>query len=53
MVGATGAGGEAGRQIHHPNVCRVFDFGQDLARVFLVMELSTKGTLRDELRARE
>ncbi len=41
------------RQIHHPNVCRVFDFGQDVARVFLVMELSTKGTLRDELRARE
>ena len=40
------------RQIHHPNVCRVFDLGQDVARVFLVMELATKGTLRDELRAR-
>jgi eukaryotic-like serine/threonine-protein kinase len=26
------------RQIHHPNVCRVFELGQDGGRVFLVME---------------
>ena len=40
------------RQIHHPNVCRVFELGQDAGRVFLVMELAERGTLRDELRAR-
>ncbi len=41
------------RQIDDPNVCRVFELGQDAGRMFLVMELATKGTLRDELRARE
>jgi len=39
------------RQIHHPNVCRVFELGEHVGRVFLVMELATNGTLRDELRA--
>jgi hypothetical protein len=37
------------RQIRHPNVCRVFDFGQADGRAFLVMELA-RGSLRDELR---
>jgi len=37
------------RQIRHPNVCRVFDFGQADGRAFLVMELAS-GSLRDELR---
>jgi tRNA A-37 threonylcarbamoyl transferase component Bud32 len=39
------------RQIQHPNVCRVFDFEQADGRVFLVMELATRGTLRDEIAA--
>jgi len=39
------------RQIQHPNVCRVFDFAQADGRAFLIMELATGGTLRDELRA--
>ena len=39
------------RQIHHPHVCRVFDFQQADGRVFLVMELATKGTLRDEIQS--
>ena len=39
------------RQIHHPNVCRVFDFQQAEGRAFLVMELAEKGTLRDEIRS--
>jgi tRNA A-37 threonylcarbamoyl transferase component Bud32 len=38
------------RQIHHPHVCRVFDFQQADGRVFLVMELA-QGTLRDEIRS--
>ena len=37
------------RQIHHPNVCRVFDFAQADGRAFLIMELSTRGSLRDEI----
>jgi hypothetical protein len=37
------------RQIHHPNVCRVFDFEQADGRVFLVMELATESTLRSEI----
>jgi hypothetical protein len=40
------------RQIRHTNVCRVFDFGQADGHAFLVMELATAGSLRDEL-ARE
>ena len=36
------------RQIRHPNVCRVFDFGQADGHAFLVMELAG-GSLRDEL----
>jgi tRNA A-37 threonylcarbamoyl transferase component Bud32 len=39
------------RQIQHPHVCRVFDFEQAEARVFLVMELAENGTLRDEIRS--
>ncbi len=39
------------RQLHHPNVCRVFDFEQADGRVFLVMELATQETLRDEIAA--
>ena len=39
------------RQIQHPHVCRVFDFQQADGRVFLVMELAERGTLRDEIRA--
>jgi tRNA A-37 threonylcarbamoyl transferase component Bud32 len=39
------------RQIQHPHVCRVFDFQQADGRVFLVMELAERGTLRDELRS--
>ena len=38
------------RQIQHPHVCRVFDFQHADGRVFLVMELASKGTLRDEIR---
>jgi eukaryotic-like serine/threonine-protein kinase len=38
------------RQIHHPNVCRVFDFQQDEGRAFVVMELASGGNLRDEIR---
>jgi serine/threonine-protein kinase len=38
------------RQIHHPNVCRVFDFQHADGRVFLVMELA-QGTVRDEIRS--
>jgi serine/threonine protein kinase len=37
------------RQIHHPNVCRVFDFAQADGRVFLIMELTSHGSLRDEI----
>jgi hypothetical protein len=37
------------RQIRHGNVCRVFDFGQSDGHSFLVMELATSGSLRDEL----
>ena len=41
------------RQIHHPNVCRMFDFEQADGRVFVVMELAAAGTLRDEIAAGE
>jgi serine/threonine protein kinase len=37
------------RQIHHPHVCRVFDFAQADGRAFLIMELAKLGSLRDEL----
>ncbi|HVZ71264.1 MAG TPA: serine/threonine-protein kinase [Polyangia bacterium] len=36
------------RQIRHPNVCRVFDFGEADGHAFLVMELA-RGSLREEL----
>ena len=39
-----------GRQIQHPNVCRVFDIGEADGHRFLSMELATKGTLRDWVR---
>jgi tRNA A-37 threonylcarbamoyl transferase component Bud32 len=38
------------RQIQHPHVCRVFDFQQADGRVFLVMELAARGTVREEIR---
>ena len=37
------------RQICHPNVCRVFDFGEAEVHPFLTMEIAQGGTLRDEL----
>jgi serine/threonine protein kinase len=37
------------RQLRHPNVCRVFDFEKADGHVFIVMELATGGTLRNEL----
>jgi tRNA A-37 threonylcarbamoyl transferase component Bud32 len=37
------------RQINHPNVCHVYDLGESDGRVFLVMELATRGTLRGEI----
>ncbi|HEX3904533.1 MAG TPA: serine/threonine-protein kinase, partial [Polyangia bacterium] len=37
------------RQIHHPNVCRVFDYAHSEGRAFLIMELAGGGTLRDEI----
>ena len=37
------------RQIHHPNVCRVFDYAQSAGRAFLIMELAGGGTLREEI----
>ncbi|HEY2903745.1 MAG TPA: serine/threonine-protein kinase, partial [Polyangia bacterium] len=40
-----------GRQIQHPNVCRVFDIGESDGHRFLSMELATKGTLRAAIRA--
>lgn len=36
-----------GRQIQHPNVCRVYDIGESDGHRFLSMELATGGTLRD------
>src|SRR5215510_13064578 len=39
------------RLIQHPHVCRVFDFQQADGRVFLVMELAAKGTVREELKS--
>ncbi len=39
------------RQIQHANVCRVFEYAQADGRSFLIMELATGGTLRDELHA--
>jgi hypothetical protein len=41
------------RQIQHPNVCRVFDFGQADGHVFLVMEMAARGSLREEIASRE
>ena len=38
------------RRLHHPNVCRVFDFEQADGHVFLVMELAA-GSLRAEMEA--
>lgn len=40
-----------GRRIQHPNVCRVFDIDEGDGYVFLTMELATRGTVRDDLRA--
>jgi serine/threonine-protein kinase len=39
------------RKITHPNVCRVFDLGEDEALTFLTMELVEGNTLRQELAA--
>ena len=41
------------RAIRHPNVCRVFELGQDRGRWFVTMELATGGSLRDLLRVAE
>jgi hypothetical protein len=41
------------RQIQHPNVCRMFDFGQADGHVFLVMEMAARGSLREEIASRE
>jgi hypothetical protein len=38
-----------GRQIQHPNVCRIFDIGQADGHWFITMELAGNGTLRDDL----
>jgi serine/threonine protein kinase len=35
------------RKIRHPNVCRLFDFGQADGHTFVTMELATGGTLRE------
>jgi hypothetical protein len=40
-----------GRQIQHPNVCRVFDIGDSDGHKFLSMELATGGTIRVRLEA--
>ena len=40
-----------GRQIQHPNVCRVFDIGEADGNRFLSMELATGGTIRAQLEA--
>jgi tRNA A-37 threonylcarbamoyl transferase component Bud32/tetratricopeptide (TPR) repeat protein len=40
------------RLIRHPNVCRVFELGDDNGHWFITMELADGGTLRDVLRAR-
>jgi eukaryotic-like serine/threonine-protein kinase len=39
------------RRISHPNVCRIFDFGEDGPIVFLTMELVRGLTLRQRLQA--
>jgi hypothetical protein len=36
-----------GRQLQHPNVCRIFDIGEADGHRFLTIELATQGTLRD------
>jgi hypothetical protein len=38
-----------GRQIQHPNVCRVYDIGEADGHRFLSMELATGGTLRSQM----
>jgi serine/threonine protein kinase len=38
-----------GRQIQHPNVCRVFDIGESDGHRFLSMELAVGGTIRAQL----
>jgi serine/threonine protein kinase len=39
------------RQLHHPNVCRVYDLEESGSVRFLVLELATGGSLRTELSA--
>lgn len=39
------------RRIRHPNVCRVFNFGQADGHTFIVVELAPGGTLRAEIDA--
>jgi serine/threonine protein kinase len=38
-----------GRQMQHPNVCRIFDIGQADGHWFITMDLASGGTLRDVL----
>ena len=37
------------RTIQHPNVCRIFDFGEADGHSYITMELASGGTLRDAI----
>jgi len=43
--------GELGQQLHHPNIVRIYDTGEDRGLLYLAMELLTGHILRQELRA--
>lgn len=42
--------GELGRALHHPNIVRIHDVGEDRGRLYLAMELLEGRTLKQELR---
>jgi serine/threonine protein kinase len=42
--------GELGQQLHHPNIVRIHDTGEDRGRLYLAMELLEGRTLKQELR---
>ncbi|HPC84163.1 MAG TPA: protein kinase [Thermoanaerobaculaceae bacterium] len=42
--------GELGRALHHPNIVRIHDVGEDRGRPYLAMELLEGRTLKQELR---
>lgn len=46
------AEGEVARTLHHPNIIRVYDYGQKEGLLFIIMEYLAGGTLRDRLRQR-